>query len=515
VTGLSKDQAAARLAEIASTMAEADRAYEEADPIMTDSAYDKLRAENLELEAAFPELKRSDSPSVKVGSAPTGRFAKVTHARPMLSLDNAFTDDDVFDFVARVKRFLGLAEDAPLALLAEPKIDGLSASLRYEAGKLIVGATRGDGTVGEDITANLKTLGDIPHTLKTAPDVLEVRGEVYISKPAFAEMNTGFEKASEKTFANPRNAAAGSLRQKDVSVTASRPLQFFTHGLGELSASLAETFSGSVEALEALGFPPNPLAKLCQSPEEVLEHYRLIEEQRASLDYDIDGVVYKVDRLDLQERLGFVGRAPRWAIAHKFPAEKATTVLERIEIQVGRTGALTPIARLTPVTVGGVVVSNATLHNQDEIERLDVRVGDTVEVQRAGDVIPQVLGFIEAKRPKSAERFQFPEVCPVCGSDAVREVNPRTGERDVVRRCTGGFVCDAQALEKLKHFVSKSAMDIDGLGERQIDDFFLLIPFFSQSTRQRFSRDCERPLRWRHWSATIQLDMPAVIAFFK
>ncbi|MEM1409262.1 MAG: NAD-dependent DNA ligase LigA, partial [Pseudomonadota bacterium] len=401
-----------------------------------------------------------------------GRFAKVRHALPMLSLDNAFTDDDVFDFVARVRRFLGLDDDAPLALTAEPKIDGLSASLRYEGGKLTIGATRGDGRVGEDITANLKTVDDIPLTVKKAPKVLEVRGEVYISKSDFAAMNAGFEQKGEKVFANPRNAAAGSLRQKDVAVTANRPLRFFTHGLGEMSAPLGETFSGTVEALEEMGFPPNPLAERCQTAEEVLQHYRHIEEQRASLDYDIDGVVYKVDDLALQERLGFVGRAPRWAIAHKFPAEKATTVLQRIEIQVGRTGALTPIARLQPVTVGGVVVSNATLHNQDEIERLDMREGDTVSIQRAGDVIPQVLNVVKAKRPKSSKPYNFPEVCPVCGSDAVREINPRTGERDVVRRCTGGFICAAQALEKLKHFVSKSAMDIDGLGSRQIEDLF-------------------------------------------
>ncbi|MEM7516257.1 MAG: NAD-dependent DNA ligase LigA, partial [Planctomycetota bacterium] len=377
---LTEKEAAVRLEEIAALMAEADQAYEEADPIMTDAEYDALRAENLGLEKRFPQLKRADSPSEKVGSAPTGRFAKVRHARPMLSLDNAFDDEDVHDFVARVRRFLGLSEDEPVALMAEPKIDGLSASLRYEDGKLVLGATRGDGTVGEDISKNLHTLDDIPHTIKRAPDVLEVRGEVYISKSDFAEMNAGFEERGEKVFANPRNAAAGSLRQKDHKITASRPLRFFTHGTGEMSAPLAETFSRTVEALEKLGFPANPLAKLCQSADEALAHYRSIEEQRATLDYDIDGVVYKVDRLDWQERLGAVGRAPRWAIAHKFPAEKATTILERIEIQVGRTGALTPIARLTRVTVGGVVVSNATLHNQDEIERLDVREGDTVEV---------------------------------------------------------------------------------------------------------------------------------------
>ncbi|MEM9810147.1 MAG: NAD-dependent DNA ligase LigA [Pseudomonadota bacterium] len=465
-------EAKKRLSDIAKLMADADRAYDEAEPVMTDADYDALRAENNDLEAAFPHLKRSDSPSEKIGSVPTGRFKKVKHARPMLSLDNAFTDDDVHDFVARVRRFLGLGEDEPIALVAEPKIDGLSAALRYEEGAFVLGATRGDGTTGEDVSRNLATLHDIPHTLKKAPAVLEVRGEVYISKSDFAKMNEGFDKAGEKTFANPRNAAAGSLRQKDHTVTAARPLKFFTHGTGEMSEPLAETFSGTTKALEVLGFPPNPLAKLCPSAEEALAHYRSIEEQRATLDYDIDGVVYKVDRLDYQERLGFIGRAPRWAIAHKFPAEKAMTILERIEIQVGRTGALTPIARLTPVTVGGVVVSNATLHNQDEIERLDVREGDTVTVQRAGDVIPQILAVDLSKRSQHAQSFPFPEVCPVCGSPAVRDINPRTGEKDVVRRCTGGFNCSAQTLEKLKHFVSKGAMDIDGLGERQIEDLF-------------------------------------------
>ncbi|MEE4207806.1 MAG: NAD-dependent DNA ligase LigA [Parvularcula sp.] len=472
MTAASEKAAAARMEEIARLMEEADRAYEEADPIMTDAQYDALRAENAALEEAFPHLKRADSPSDKVGSAPTGRFAKVTHAKPMLSLDNAFTDEDVHEFVRRVRRFLGLAENEPVTLVAEPKIDGLSASLRYEEGQLVLGATRGDGRVGEDVTNNLKTLGDIPKTLHTDIDVLEVRGEVYMTKAEFAAMNDAFERAGEKVFANPRNAAAGSLRQKDSAVTAKRPLRFFTHGTGEMAAPLAETFSGTVAALKDLGLPENPLLQVCSTTEEALEHYRAIEEQRASLDYDIDGVVYKVDRLDWQERLGFVGRAPRWAIAHKFPAEKATTVLKRIDIQVGRTGALTPLARLTPVTVGGVVVSKATLHNQDEIERLDIREGDTVRIQRAGDVIPQVLGVVLEKRPKSAEPYKFPSHCPVCGSEAVRELNERTGERDVVRRCTGNFICAAQAVEKLKHFVSKGAMDIDGLGERQIEDLF-------------------------------------------
>lgn len=469
---MTRDEAARRLDELARKIEEADRAYEEADPIMSDAEYDALRVENAELEATFPDLKRADSPSERVGITPSGRFTKVRHARPMLSLDNAFADEEVHDFIARVRRFLGLAEDEALALMAEPKIDGLSASLRYQGGRLKLGATRGDGQVGEDVTRNLMTVQDIPHSVKKAPDVLEVRGEVYISKSDFADMNAQFERQGEKTFANPRNAAAGSLRQKDPDVTAGRPLRFFAHGLGEVSEPLAATFSGTLDALQALGFPPNPLAKLCQSAEEALDHYREIEKQRGTLDYDIDGVVYKVDRLDWQDRLGFVGRAPRWAIAHKFPAEKATTVLERIEIQVGRTGALTPIARLSPVTVGGVVVANATLHNQDEIERLDVREGDTVTIQRAGDVIPQVLGVVEEKRPADAEPYRFPEQCPVCGSDAIREVNPRTGERDVVRRCTGNFICPAQAVEKLKHFVSKGAMDIDGLGERQVEDLF-------------------------------------------
>ncbi|GGY53927.1 NAD-dependent DNA ligase LigA [Parvularcula lutaonensis] len=471
---MTEAEAAKRLEEIALLMEQADRAYEEADPIMTDAEYDALRAENLALEKQFPHLKRPDSPSEKVGSVPSGRFPKVRHARPMLSLDNAFTDEDVFDFVERVRRFLGLDDNEPVVMVAEPKIDGLSASLRYEQGRLVTGATRGDGTIGEDVTPNLMTVEGIPHTIENAPDVVEVRGEVYMSKPDFAAMNAALEEAGEKTFANPRNAAAGSLRQKDSTITASRPLKFFTHGLGELSEPLADTFSGSIAVLETLGFPVNPLAKICETTDEALEHYRRIEEQRATLDYDIDGVVYKVNRLDWQERLGFAGRSPRWAIAHKFPAEKATTILERIEIQVGRTGALTPIARLAPVTVGGVVVSNATLHNQDEIERLDVREGDTVEIQRAGDVIPQVLRVIPEKRPKDAKPFVFPETCPACGSPAVRELNERTGERDVVRRCTGGLICPAQVVERLKHFVSKGAMDIEGLGEKQIEEFFRL-----------------------------------------
>ncbi len=471
---LSEKDAGTEHVRLAALIAEADRAYyQDDDPSLTDAEYDAARQRLEAIEAVFPSLKSADSPTQKVGAAPSGRFAKVTHARPMLSLDNAFSDEDVHEFVARIRRFLGLAEDEEVALTAEPKIDGLSASLRYEKGKFVLGATRGDGTVGEDITRNLATLDDIPKEIKGVPDVLEVRGEIYLGKEDVAEMNRRFELEGQKVFANPRNAAAGSLRQKDVEVTASRPLKFFAYAWGEVSGEgLAETQSGAVESLKKFGFSVNDLFVRTATVEDALAHYHAIEEQRAELDYDIDGVVYKVDRLDWQERLGFVSRAPRWAIAHKFSAEKAQTVLERIDIQVGRTGALTPTARLHPVTVGGVVVSNATLHNADEIERLDAREGDTVTIQRAGDVIPQVLEVVKAKRPKGAKPYQFPESCPVCGSDAVRELNEKTGERDVITRCTGGLICPAQLVERLKHFVSRRAMDIDGLGARQIEDFF-------------------------------------------
>ena len=466
VKKLDADEAGAELERLAQMIAEADDAYYGKDrPFISDAEYDALRRRNALIEREFPKLKRSDSPSSRVGAAPSTKFEKAPHAVAMLSLDNAFADEDVVDFEARIRRFLKLEETAPLSFTAEPKIDGLSLNLRYEGGVLKVAATRGDGAIGENVTANVLTVSDIPKSLKAAPGVLEVRGEIYMSHNDFDALNASLEAAGEEPFANPRNAAAGSLRQIDAAVTASRPLRFFAYAWGEFSAPLGATQTEAVERLHAFGFPTNKLMKRCDNVEALLAHYRLIEEKRASLGYDIDGVVYKVDRLDYQERLGFVSRSPRWAIAHKFPAEKATTIVEAIDIQVGRTGALTPVARLKPVTVGGVVVSNATLHNQDEIERKDIRVGDTVIIQRAGDVIPQVLGVVDDK-PRGMQKYVFPETCPVCGSHAVRE------EGEVVRRCTGGLICPAQAKERLRHFVSRGAMDIEGLGERQIEDFF-------------------------------------------
>ncbi len=467
VKELSADEAAAELERLAHVIAAADEAYYGKDrPTMTDAEYDALFRRNALIEREFPKLKRSDSPTIRIGVAAATKFEKAAHAKPMLSLDNAFSEDEVREFDARVRRFLKLDSDAPLAFTAEPKIDGLSLNLRYESGILKTAATRGDGAVGENVTANVLTVGDIPKTVKSAPATLEVRGEVYMGHDEFAALNDSLEAAEEETFANPRNAAAGSLRQIDASVTASRPLRFFAYAWGELSEPLGDTQYASVNKLRAFGFQTNGMLKRCETVEELLAHYRTIEERRASLGYDIDGVVYKVDRLDYQERLGFVSRSPRWAIAHKFPAEKATTILEAIDIQVGRTGALTPVARLKPVTVGGVVVKNATLHNQDEIERKDIRVGDTVVIQRAGDVIPQIVEVIVAKRPNSARAYNFPQTCPVCGSHAVRE------EGEAVRRCTGGLICPAQAVERLRHFVSRNAMDIEGLGEKQIEAFF-------------------------------------------
>src|SRR6201995_5785622 len=423
-------------------------------PTISDADYDALRRRNVEIEDRFPLLVRPDSPSRRVGAKASEKFAKVIHAKPMLSLDNAFSDEDVADFMARVRRFLGLKEDDDVAVTAEPKIDGLSASLRYEKGVLVQGATRGDGQEGEDITPNLRTISDIPLRLKGKPPaILEVRGEVYMTHKAFEALNKRQEKDGKPIYANPRNSAAGSVRQLDPSITASRALNFFAYTWGEISELPAKTQSGMLEKFESYGLKVNPLVRRCETLGEILKFYRDIESKRAKLGYDIAGVVYKVDRLDLQERLGFVSRSPRWAIAHKFPAEQAETVLEDIEIQVGRTGKLAPVARLKPVTVGGVVVQNATLHNEDEIERLDARIGDTVVIQRAGDVIPQILRVILERRTKKARPYKFPDKCPVCGSHAVREVDEKTGKADVDRRCTGGLICEAQTVERLKYFV--------------------------------------------------------------
>ncbi|MGB3273242.1 MAG: NAD-dependent DNA ligase LigA [Xanthobacteraceae bacterium] len=444
------------------------RYYREDAPIISDAAYDALRQRVEAIEARFPDLVSSDSPTQRVGAQPSGRFAKVRHAVPMLSLGNAFTEADVTEFAARVRRFLRLGDGEFPVITAEPKIDGLSLSLRYEHGELVTGATRGDGFEGEDVTANVRTVKDIPHKLhgRDVPAVCEVRGEVYMLREDFLALNRKQEAAGDTVFANPRNSAAGSLRQKDPGITAARPLKFFAYAWGEMSAMPADTQFAMAAWLGRAGFVVNPLMRLCHSVEDVLAYYRNIEESRASLGYDIDGVVYKIDRLDWQERLGFVSRSPRWAIAHKFAAEQATTVLNAIDIQVGRTGALTPVAKLAPVTVGGVVVQNATLHNEDEIARKDIRVGDTVTIQRAGDVIPQVVGVVLDKRPKDAVPYRFPSVCPACGSHAVRE------EGEAVRRCTNTLSCPAQAVERLRHFVSRNAFDIEGLGEKQVATFF-------------------------------------------
>jgi len=478
VDTLTEAEAAAELADLAQALARANAAYHTEDaPEISDAEYDALKARNAAIEARFAHLKRADSPSEQVGGAPAEGFARVTHAVRMLSLANALEAGEIHDFDARIRRYLGLGPEAPLGYTAEPKIDGLSLSLRYEEGRLVQAATRGDGGVGENVTANARTIAEIPARLTGAPGVIEVRGEVYMTHADFASLNARQTERGERAFANPRNAAAGSLRQLDARITAGRPLKFFAYGWGELSAPLADTQMGALQRLAELGFATNPLTVLCDGPAGMLAHYAKIERMRAELGYDIDGVVYKVDDLALQARLGFRATTPRWAIAHKFPAQTAWTRVEAIDIQVGRTGALSPVARLAPVTVGGVVVSNATLHNEDYIagrdargneirDGRDIRVGDWVKVYRAGDVIPKVADVDLARRPADAVPFVFPHTCPECGSAAIRE------EGDAVRRCTGGLICPAQAVEKLRHFVSRAAFDIEGLGARQVEQFW-------------------------------------------
>ncbi|OUS08650.1 DNA ligase (NAD(+)) LigA [Rhodobacterales bacterium 52_120_T64] len=479
VKSLDEQQAIVELKRLAKAMAQADVAYHQNDaPEISDAEYDALKSRNAEIETLFPTLKRRDSPSDKVGAPVSSGFSKVKHAVAMMSLGNAFTDDDVAEFDTRIRKFLNIADDQPLEYTAEPKIDGLSLSLRYEDGLLVQAATRGDGEFGENVTANALTLSDIPASIISAPDILEVRGEVYMSRADFAALNDTQILNDAKPFANPRNAAAGSLRQLDSKITKSRPLHFFAYALGEVSEDLSDTQSGIIDRLSHLGFSTNLLMRRCSNPSELIEHYSKIERGRATLGYDIDGVVYKVDNLALQTRLGFRTNTPRWAIAHKFPAELAQTIVEDIEIQVGRTGALSPVARLKPVTVGGVVVSNATLHNEDYIagrdsfgnlirEGRDIRKGDWVTVYRAGDVIPKIKDVDVSRRKEGSQRYEFPSVCPECGSDAIRE------EGEAVARCTGGLICPAQAVEKLKHFVSRAAFDIDGLGAKQVETFYL------------------------------------------
>ncbi|HTU53642.1 MAG TPA: NAD-dependent DNA ligase LigA [Acetobacteraceae bacterium] len=468
VEALDERKAKAELARLAIRIAAADRAYYAADaPVMTDAEYDRLRIRNEAIEARFPALVRPDSPSRRLGAQPAAGFRKVRHREPMISLDNVLTPAEFSEVVARAHRFLGLDPAHPLPMVAEPKIDGLSISLTYEQGRLAVGATRGDGVEGEDVTANLKTIEAVPQRLADrAPSFIEIRGEIYMTKADFLALNEAQEKAGEKVFANPRNAAAGSLRQLDPAITASRRLSLFAYAMGAASDPVADTHWRYLERLRDWGFAVNPLSRHVRDENEAAAFQETMAGERAGLGYDIDGVVYKIDDLALQRRLGSVGRAPRWAVAWKFPAEQAITKLEDILIQVGRTGALTPVAQLTPVNVGGVLVSRASLHNEDEIARKDVRIGDWVRIQRAGDVIPQVLGVIASRRPKGAKPFVFPDICPVCGSRAVRE----TGE--AVRRCTGGLTCPAQAVERLRHFVSRAAFDIEGLGEKTIAEFY-------------------------------------------
>ena len=507
IVGFTDADAKSELEKLSALLAKANMDYHGLDtPTLDDAEFDRLKQRNAALETAFSHLVRADSPSVQVGAAPSDRFSKVTHSVAMLSLSNAFEDTDVEEFDARIRKYLGISSSEPLAFTAEPKIDGLSLSLRYENGTLVQAATRGDGYVGENVTANARTLSDVPHVLENAPDVLEVRGEVYMAQSDFDALNAAQIARGAKVFANPRNAAAGSLRQLDSEITRSRPLRFFAYAWGELSTPLSDTQKGAINRLDSFGFSTNPLTALCDGPTAMIAHYRQIEQRRASLGYDIDGVVYKVDDLALQGRLGFRSTTPRWAVAHKFPAELAWTRLEGIDIQVGRTGALSPVARLQPVTVGGVVVSNATLHNEDYIAGhgakgedirggRDVRLGDWVQIYRAGDVIPKIADVDLRKRPDDAVAFQFPSVCPECGSLAARDAG------DAVRRCTGGIICPAQAIENLKHFVSRGAFDIDGLGAKQVEQFhgdgwvaepadiFTLRDRFGQGLQQLKNRD--------------------------
>lgn len=466
---LTEEKAKEELKVLAQTIALHDRLYYlEDQPQISDAEYDELRLRNAAIEKKFPHLIREDSPSLRVGAPLTGPFKKVKHRRAVLSLDNGFEDQDIYDFMDRIRRFLGISQYASIEIVAEPKIDGLSATLEYEKGAFFLGATRGDGTEGEDITQNLKTLRDIPKLIedKDFPPLTEIRGEVYMRHEDFMAMNEEREKDNLPLFANPRNAAAGSVRQLDSKITASRPLKFFAYACDDYDPFQVPTHWDFLEKLKRCGFIVNPLARLCKNVEEILAYYHELEVQRATLPYDIDGIVYKVNRLDWQKRMGYSARAPRWALAHKFPAQKAQTLLEDILIQVGRTGALTPVAVLKPVTVGGVVVSRATLHNEDEIARKDVRIGDTVIIQRAGDVIPQVLNPVLEKRPESAKPFVFPHICPVCGSHAVR----LPGE--VARKCIGGLICTAQAALRLRHFVSRDALDIEGFGSKHVDAFY-------------------------------------------
>ena len=510
---LTEDQAKVELLRLADLISEANAAYHTRDaPEISDADYDTLKRRNTAIEVRFPALKLEDSPSERVGAAPAAPFSKIRHAQRMMSLDNAFSAEDAADFVRSIRSYLGIAEDVELAVTAEPKIDGLSLSLRYEGGRLVHAATRGDGAVGENVTRNALTLNDIPEKLIGAPEILEVRGEVYMAHADFAALNARTEAQGGKTFANPRNAAAGSLRQLDPAITESRPLRFFAYGWGELSAPLAGTQVDALARLADLGFPINDLTRRCETIDQMLDHYKLIEERRSALGYDIDGVVYKVDDLDQQRRLGFRSTTPRWATAHKFPAELAWTRLERIEIQVGRTGALSPVARLQPVTVGGVVVSNATLHNEDYIagrdsrgdpirDGQDIREGDWVQVYRAGDVIPKIAAVDVSRRPEDAAPFMFPETCPECGSAAVREAG------DAVRRCSGGLICPAQAVEKLKHFVSRAAFDIDGLGAKLVEEFYrdgwITEPAEIFTLKERYGPDQPRQLKNREgWGET-------------